>query len=165
QPLRAFPVFLNLQREQPRSLGHLRYLLILRLRQAVARWEQARFPEPLQAYRAFLKYVADVKVAIDFMVKLEVRLNPQASPDEQTLGDEAFVLALVRTIEDLRTARFEGLCFLIDEAEYVISQPWSDDAWSYFRSLKDTEPALKPFLGIVISGHRDLKQYRHRVRC
>lgn len=160
QPLRAFPVYLNLQREQPRSLDHWRYLLVMRLRQAIARWEQVSLGDPLAAYRAFQAHVAEVKVGLDFLVKLEVKLDPRGGGSQEELSNETFVTALVATIAELRRWQVEGICFLVDEADYIVRQTWSSDAWGYVRTLKDVDTALKPFVGFIVSGYRDLKHYR-----
>ena len=165
-PRRAFPVYIDLQRSEPRSLPHFRFLLIARLRQAISRWEQSRFPstgDAIAAYQAFTRRVAEVKVGIDFLAKIEVKLAPNGSGMAEELSDDGFVKALVRTFAELAQWRFEGVCFLIDEAEYVIRHGWAGDAWPYLRSLKDTEMAVSPLLGIVLSGYRDLKEYRQQV--
>jgi hypothetical protein len=166
QPRRAFPVYVDLQRAEPRSLPHFRFLLIARLRQAITRWEQSNLPsaqDAVGAYRTFLRHVAEVKVGVDFLAKIEVKLTPNAAGQADELSDDGFVRALVSTFEDLQQWRFEGVCFLIDEAEYIIRSNWADHAWSYFRSLKDSETAVKSLLGIVLSGYRDLKEYRQQV--
>ena len=59
--------------------------------------------------------------------------------------------------------QFEGVCFLLDETEFVVRQKWANNAWSYFRGLKDTDTALKPFLGFVLAGYRDLRDYQQEV--
>jgi hypothetical protein len=63
----------------------------------------------------------------------------------------------------LRKWQFEGVCFLPDEAEFIVSQAWANDAWSYFRGLKDTDMALKSCLGLLLSGYRTVQEYEQRV--
>lgn len=70
---------------------------------------------------------------------------------------------VLRTFEELQPWHFDGVCFLIDEAEYVIRQGWANNAWPYFRSLKSSNTALGPLMGMVLSGYRDLKNYRQPV--
>lgn len=47
QPRRAFPVHIDLQRLEPRNLSHFRFILVIELRQAIARWEQSRLRDAL----------------------------------------------------------------------------------------------------------------------
>jgi hypothetical protein len=54
-PYRAFPIFVSLAVEQPTSLDHLRYLLSLRLYEAMRRWQKARHTEQPQIYERFLR--------------------------------------------------------------------------------------------------------------
>ena len=53
RPYRAFPVFISLQVEQPENLGHLRYILIARLREALERWKQVPGGTLREMYRQF----------------------------------------------------------------------------------------------------------------
>ena len=57
----------------------------------------------------------------------------------------------------------QWVCFLIDGAEFIVRQDWATDAWAYLRGLKDTDTAIKPVLGLLLSGYRDLKEYQQRV--
>ena len=46
---------------------------------------------------------------------------------------------------------------------YIVHFDWSDDAWSYFRGLTDTDTALKSLIGLIISGYRDVKDYHQKI--
>ena len=70
---------------------------------------------------------------------------------------------LLEIIRQLQKQKFDGVCFLLDGAEFIVRQDWANDAWGYLRGLKDTDTALKPFLGFLLSGYRDLKEYQQRV--
>lgn len=52
---------------------------------------------------------------------------------------------------------------MLDEADFIVRKDWADDAWSFFRGLKDTDTALSPFFGLILSGYRELKEYRQQV--
>lgn len=155
---RPFPVFVGLEVAQPKSLDHLRYLLISQLRDAIFRWKKTPWKNLREAYFSFLRQFAEGKINTGFM-EFSVK-NPD---HERQLGNEDFRQALLRTIEELRGWEFEGICFLLDEAEFIVRQAWANDAWSYFRGLKDNDTALKPFLGLLLSGYRDIKEYEQRV--
>ncbi len=158
-PRRAFPVFVSLNRYQPESLDHLRYLLIRRMRDAIERWENVRTSTVRNLYDAFRSRVAIGEVSLASLIKFKIN-----NPDETRLmGQEDFEEALLQTISELNTKGFEGVCFLLDETEHIVSRAWANDAWSYFRSLKDSDTALKPFLGLVLAGYRDVKEYAQRV--
>jgi len=155
---RPFPVFVGLEVAQPKSLDHLRYLLISQLRDAVSRWNRGPLKNIRKAYRRFLGQITEGKINTGFM---EFSVE---NPDHvRQLDNEDFRQALLKTIEELRKWEFEGICFLLDEAEFIVRQEWANDAWSYFRGLKDNDTALKPFLGLLLSGYRDVKEYEQRV--
>jgi hypothetical protein len=163
-PRRAFAVYVDLQLVQPQDPDNLRYLLIARLREAMSRWEQT--PQAALAvaemYRQFLSRVAGVEVTLHFFAQLDVKVNLN-NPAERRLDHQDFRRALLKPLSDLQGWGFTGVCFLLDEAEFVVREEWANDAWSYFRGLKDGDDALKSRLGLVLSGYRDLKHYRQRV--
>lgn len=160
---RAFPVFINLQVEQPKDLDCLRYLLIARLREAIARWRQVPGAALREMYRQFLAQVVGGEVTLSFLKAINVKLNITNPDHEQRLTHDDFRKALLKTIDELQEWQFEGVCFLLDGAEFIVNQAWANDAWSYFRGLKDTDTAVKPFLGFFLSGYRSLKEYQQAV--
>ena len=153
----AFPVLLNLERDQPNSLSNLRYILTLRLCRSLDRWRKVRWVGLRNTYRQFLRQVASAEATIGFL-KLNVA-NPER---ERQLVDEDFRSSLASIIQDLQNYGFGGVCFLFDEAEFIVRRDWADDAWSYLRGLKHDE-SLGPTLGFVISGYRAVKEYSNRV--
>lgn len=155
----AFPVFISLDVEQPKSLDNLRYILLRRLREAVERWRKATGPTLRAIYRSYLSQVASAEVAIGPFVKVKVT-NLDA---ERRLDHDDFRLTLLDMFSRVAELGFEGVLYLLDEAEYVVRSPWANDAWSYIRGLKDADMAIKPFLGVVLSGYRDLRMYQQRV--
>ncbi len=160
---RAFPVLLNLQLEQPKDLDNLRYLLIARLREAIERWKEVPLAGTRQMYREFLNRVKGGEVTFSFLQQLNIKLNIDNPDRERRLNNDSFRIAFLKTIEELRKSNFQGVCFLIDGSEFIVRQNWASDAWSYLRGLKDTDTAIKPFLGLLLSGYRDLKEYQQRV--
>jgi hypothetical protein len=156
---RAFPVFVSLEVEQPQNLSNLRYILITRLREAIDRWRQVPWTGLSDTYRRFLRQVSDGQISLGFLLKLNI-----SNPDrERQLIHDDFRQALLRTIDELGDLGFEGITFLLDEAEFIVRRDWANDAWSYLRGLKDTDTALKPFVGFILSGYRDVKEYEQRV--
>jgi len=86
------------------------------------------------------------------------------NPDcDRSLIHEDFRQDLLKIIKQLQQKQFTGVCFLLDGSEFIVSQDWANDAWSYLRALKDTDTALKPFVGFILSGYRDLKDYQQAV--
>jgi len=162
-PRRAFPVLINLQLEQPKDLDNLRYLLIARLREAIERWRDVPLASLRQMYHQFLTQVKGGEVTLSFLKQLNIKLNINNPDYERRLDNDSFRLAFLKTIEELRKLNFQGVCFLIDGAEFIVDKNWASDAWSYLRGLKDTDTAIKPFLGLLLSGYRDLKEYQQRV--
>ncbi len=159
---RAFPVFISLDVEQPESLDHFRYILIRRLRDAIERWENVPKSTIREMYEAFGRRVAIREVSLASLIKVNLQ-NPKNPDDDRLMGHDDFREALLKTISELRDKGFEGVNFLLDEAEFVVRKDWANDAWSYFRGLKDKDIALKPFLGFILSGYRDVKEYEQRV--
>ncbi|MEH2320741.1 ATP-binding protein [Nostoc sp.] len=162
-PRRAFPVLINLQLEQPKDLDNLRYLLIARFREAIERWRDVPLTEFRQMYREFLSQIKSGEVTLSFLKQLNIKLNINNPDSERRLNNDSFRLAFLKTTEELRKLNFQGVCFLIDGAEFIVRQNWATDAWSYLRGLKDTDTAIKPCLGLLLSGYRDLKEYQQRV--
>lgn len=161
QQVRAFPVFIDLKVEQPQDLDNFRYLLIVRLREALSQWRQSPGQIFRDKYREFLRRISPTEVIVDFPFNVKARVCLE--DNNRKLENDAFRKAFLQTIDELRKNQFEGVCFLIDEAEFVVSQSWANDAWSYFRGLKDSDMAIHPFLGLVISGYRALKAYQQDV--
>jgi hypothetical protein len=92
-----------------------------------------------------------------------MKFNVSNHDYNKKLNHEDFRQALLKTINELQEWGFEGVCFLLDGSEFIVSQPWANDAWSYLRGLKDTDTALKPFIGFILSGYRNLKDYQQAV--
>ncbi|MBW4473546.1 MAG: hypothetical protein KME45_24695 [Stenomitos rutilans HA7619-LM2] len=160
---RAFPVFMSLQVEQPKDLDSFRYLLIARLREAMNRWRSVPVAALREQYRQFLSQVAGGEVTVGFLSTINLKVNVKNPSYEKRLPHDDFRKALLETINELRTWQFDGVCFLLDGSEFVVSQSWANDAWSYLRGLKDTDTALKPFIGFLFSGYRNLKDYQQAV--
>ena len=154
-----FPVMISLEIEQPVSLDHLRLILIANLRRAFDQWRSQSWANFKRAYRRFLGGFADVKLSVEYMAKLEIKLPGNAAG----LASEDFRRALNASIGDLRQHGFAGVVFLFDEAEFIVRQTWANDAWSYFRGIKDSDLALKPFFHAVISGYRSVHEYQQKA--
>lgn len=170
QPNRALPVFFDFQQEQPTTLDRLRYLLLRRLQEALDTQSQSQphtslwstcgslirntVLKPTQGLR---RRVSGIQVGGGVIgVELDSSLD-------QSLSHEQFRQRLLQQLQQAQKYQFTGICFLLDNAEYVVQQNWSNDAWSYFRALKDTDTAINPFVGFCLSGYRNLKDYQQRV--
>ncbi len=163
---RAFPVLIDLKLEQPKDLDNLRYILIARLREAMERWREIPVTNINQMYPEFLNQVKGAEVTLNFLSSLNINCNINNPDTEKRLNNDNFRLAFLKTKEELRKQKelnFQGVCFLIDGAEFIVRQTWATDAWSYLRGLKDTDIAIKSALGLLLSGYRDLKEYQQRV--
>ena len=161
EPNRALPVLFNLQQQQPKSLDHFLYLLIATLKETIEnpQQEQGAGFDWRSAYQRFLRQVSVNNIAL-FGISLNVT-NPAK---ERRLTNEDFCQDLIHIIGRLREQNCQGICFLFDGAEYIVKQPWANDAWCYLRSLKETTNiTIQPFLGLFLSGYRDLKDYQQRV--
>jgi hypothetical protein len=157
-PYRVFPVLINLNQEQPQSLSALRHLIVIRSREAINEFQNYRLAKCRKSYRRLLQQISGAGVSI-FGISLNFE-NPDTSAE---LSHEAFRQELLKIIRMLKKQNLSGLCLLIDGAEFIVKQNWSNDAWSYFRGLKDTDTALKSFLGLILSGYRNLKDYQQQV--
>lgn len=160
---KAFPVFISLQVEQPNDLDSFRYLLIARLRETMNRWRSIPTSALRIRYREFLTQVDLSEITVSFLSTINLKFNIKNPNSEKKLSHDDFRKALLATINELRTWQIDGVCFLLDGSEFVVSQSWANDAWSYLRGLKDTDTALKPFVGFVFSGYRNLRDYQQAV--
>jgi hypothetical protein len=158
----AFPVLFNLQQERPKSLEQFRYLLIARLQEALAEYYTGNQANWKKTYRRFLRQIPGGSLDLG-LPKFGLKLNVTNPDCDRTLIHEDFRQDLLKIIKQLQQKQFTGVCFLLDGSEFIVSQDWANDAWSYLRALKDTDTALKPFVGFILSGYRDLKDYQQAV--
>lgn len=158
----AFPVLFNLQQERPKSLEEFRYLLIARLQEAFTEYYTGNRANWQKTYRRFLRQIPGGSIDLG-MPKFGLKLNVTNPDCDRTLIHEDFRQDLLKILKQLQQKQFTGVCFLLDGSEFIVSQNWANDAWSYLRALKDTDTALKPFVGFVLSGYRDLKDYQQTV--
>ena len=157
---RAFPVLVNLQLEQPQNADNFRYILIARLRESMERWKQTKLSKLRETYQSYLQQLSSAQISLGPFFKLNIN-NPA---QERRLVQDDFRHILSRSIEELREdLHFDGVCFLLDEAEFVVIQEWGDDAWSYLRGIKDSDRSLKSLFGVLLSGYRGLKNYEQEV--
>jgi Sugar-specific transcriptional regulator TrmB len=158
----AFPVLFNLQQERPKSLEQFRYLLIARLQEAFTEYQSGREADWQKTYRRFLRQIPGGSIDLG-MPKFGLKLNVTNPDCDRSLIHEDFRQDLLKIIKQLQQKQFTGVCFLLDGSEFIVSQDWANDAWSYLRALKDTDTAIKPFVGFILSGYRDLKDYQQTV--
>jgi Sugar-specific transcriptional regulator TrmB len=158
----AFPVLFNLQQERPKSLEQFRYLLIARLQEAFTEYYTGNQANWQKTYRRFLRQIPGGSIDLG-MPKFGLKLNVTNPDCDRTLIHEDFRQDLLKIIKQLQQKQFTGVCFLLDGSEFIVSQDWANDAWSYLRALKDTDTAIKPFVGFILSGYRDLKDYQQAV--
>ncbi len=158
KPRRAFPVFISLQYEQPQDLDNLRYILVARLREAIERWQKV--PPTLlrlrEKYREYRRQVAGANVTFNFLKTVSAKFDITNPDYERRLLRDDFRQALLSTIDELKKwdYEFEGVCFLLDEAEFVVRKDWADDAWSFFRGLKDTDTAWENLFNQLIQDNK-----------
>lgn len=158
----AFPVLFNLQQERPKSLEQFRYLLIARLQEAFAEYYTGNQANWRKTYRRFLRQIPGGSIDLG-LPKFGLKLNVTNPDCDRTLIHEDFRQDLLKIIQQLQQKQFNGVCFILDGSEFIVSQDWANDAWSYLRALKDTDTAIKPFVGFILSGYRDLKDYQQKV--
>lgn len=155
---RPFPVFVDLASEQPKDFPNFLYILIDELRCAIERWRQSPWQGLRRSYNGFLRQIAGAEVTLAFL-KLTIS-NPI---HDRSLAQNDFKDALLATINELLGEGFSGVCFLLDEAEFIVRQAWANDAWSYLRSLKDNNPRIQPLLGFWVSGYRGVREYQQKL--
>lgn len=160
---RPFPVLFNLQQERPENLDHLRYLMIARLQEAFAEYKEGTLSNWRKSYRRLLRQISGAEINVGLPKKVGISLQVTNPDCERRLINEDFRQDLLRIVNSLQKKNFAGVCYLIDGAEFIVSQEWANDAWSYLRALKDTDTALKSFVGLIFSGYRDLKDYQQKV--
>ncbi len=160
---RAFPVYINLRLEQPRSVDHFRFLLIARLRENIDRMKRISSPMLHDAFRQIVSHIDTLEVGIKWAIEFKIKFRDGNASKLEELDNAEFRHLFLLCLSDLRRSQYNGICFLLDEAEVVTKDDWANDAWSYFRALKDTDEAIRPFLGLVLSGYRDLRAYQQRT--
>ena len=115
----AFPVYINLQLEQPRGVAHLRFLLIARLREAIDRWERVPRTVIRDMYQRFLAQVDSVEVGIKWVIDLKVKFSGSSLGPADELSYDELRQAFVTSLEAIQKRHFQGICFLLDEAEFI----------------------------------------------
>lgn len=155
---RAFPVYINLHKDQPKDSDNFRYILISRLRESLVKWQRAPWEGIRKTYLKFLSEIVEADANLGFL-KVKV-LNPTHA---RQFDQKYFEEELKHAISDVDRHGFNGICFLLDEAEFIVRSNWGNDACSYFRALKDSDAAIDPFLGLLFSGYRGVKEYQQRV--
>ena len=164
---RALPVLIDLQKQQPTNLDNFHYLLIKELRKVIQNPKQeTRFiPNLKQKYKFLIKnFICFIKASIASLNLFGFEINLINTDREKKLLDEEFCQDLINLIKKIHQNNYHGICFIFDNSEYLVKQDWSHDACSYLRSLKDTPNiAINPFLGLFLSGYRDLSDYHQKV--
>jgi len=156
--IRAFPVYVNLHKVQPKDSDSLRYVLISSLRESIFKWQRAPWEGLRKTYLRFLNEIVEADANIGIL-KFKIS-NPKRA---RQLDQKNFEEELKQAIADVERNGFDGICFLLDEAEFIVRSDWGNDACSYFRALKDSDAAIEPFLGLLFSGYRGVKEYQQRV--
>ncbi|QLE53970.1 ATP-binding protein (plasmid) [Nostoc sp. C057] len=161
----AFPVLIDLQLEQPKSLDNLRYIMVAKLIKAIEEWQglSRTLTNANEKFRFYLRQLKKGTVALK-IPGLDVGLEVANPNGELCLISDDFERIIFKKIESLREKQFNGICFLLDGAEFITRQEsWANNACSYFRALKDSERELRNSLGIFLSGYRELKEYQQAV--
>lgn len=154
---RAFPVYINLQMVQPKDSDHLRYVLIASFREAFLKWQRSPWQGLRKTYRRFLSEIVEAETNLGvFRFKVVNRTT-------RLMDQQDFEQSFKEALGSVEQSGFEGICFLLDEAEFIVSRDWGNDICSYFRALKDSNVAIEPFLGLLFSGYRGVKEYQQRV--
>jgi hypothetical protein len=98
--VRALPILIDLQQEQPQSLDNFRYILIERLRETILnpKQEKCLLFDLQQIYRRFLRQIDGASISFFESIELNV-----ANPDrERELIHEDFSQDLVNIIQRLQ---------------------------------------------------------------
>lgn len=158
--VRALPVLFNLDEKQPQSLDNFRYLLIEQLKDTINNPQQElKFSTKIQQrWKRLITQIPEGGVQA-FGINLKIN-----NPDIQCcLKDSEFSQDLLNLIGKLQEkSSCNGVIFLLDGADFLIKQDWANDACSYLRSLKETKQEIKNSLGIVLTGFRDIKDYKQQ---
>lgn len=156
---RAFPVFINLQQEQPSSPDNFRYLLIKKLQEAVLSTQFAgNFQLKLQQKKdRTMRQISEGSV--NFLGN-SLKVNNPAI--QRSLINEDFLEDLTNIIKSVQDKKWTGICFLFDGAEFLVRQDWANKIWGYMRGLKENIN-LSAFLGYILSGYSDLKTYQQKT--
>ena len=148
---RTFPVLVNLQREQPRDMEYLLHVMVNRLCEATSSCRE------LLGKTLMGKPSSELDSGI-------IRRETSDLRCKACLTRYEFRRAIINSCDDLQEWNFEGVCFLIDEAEFVVRQAdLANSAWGYFRSLCDDDVAVAPRLGLILTGYRNLNEYQQQV--
>ena len=160
-PYSAFPVFVDLQLHQPASLGQLRHLLSTQLRAAMRVWGRIRKLGTPSGYERFLQRM--IRREMDVVIGVPPISVTLKSPLKQTreIRHDEFFSSLVFQIARLRRKGFRGVCFLLDEADFIVRKDWSSDSWSYFRGLKENT-TLRSSFGLLLSGFRTVRDFQQK---
>lgn len=160
-PYSAFPVFVDLQLYQPASLGQLRFLLSTQLRVAMRVWGRIRKPRRPLVYERFLQGM--IRRELDVVIGVPPISVTLKSPLKRgrEIRHEEFFSNLVYQIARLRRNGFRGVCFLLDEADFIVQKDWSSDSWSYFRGLKENT-TLRSSFGLLLSGFRTVRDFQQK---
>lgn len=158
----ALPVFIDLQFHQPDSLGSLRYRMNKQLGIAIRAWARAGGRKTEGAYREYSELVRIMMGRESSTTITTGILKVKILSRKRQLEHDEFIAAFRRQVIRLRRREFKGVCFLFDGAEHIVGQSWADDAWSYFRGLKE-DLEFGSSLGLVLSGYRSVKEFQQRV--
>jgi len=159
----AFPVLINLQLVQPNNLDNLLYIMICQLIKAMEEWHELPKSSLREDYRSYRRQLVKGTIAIK-LPGLEASFEVDNPNRERRLIKEDFKRELLKKLSDLRQNNFNGVCFILDGAEFITRQEsWAGDACSYFRGLKDFDRDIRPFFGIILSGYREVKEYQQKI--
>ena len=85
-------------------------------------------------------------------------------PVPESVTTRLFEERLRDSIGLLRRSSYSGVCFLLDECEQLVGQPWwKDDASAVLRSFLESRHFMK-HVGFVLTGFRSLRDHRAEGR-
>src|ERR1700738_455353 len=96
---RAFPVYVNLHKVQPKDSDNLRYILISSLSEAIVKWHRSPLMGLRKRYLRFLNEIVEAEVALGFL-KLKI-LNPDGARQfDQGYFEEGLTRAIAHLADD-----------------------------------------------------------------
>ena len=107
-----------------------------------------------EMYRSFLNQVTSTRLRLDHLSSM------WQLKDSKIFDHDSFSVAFLNAADEVKEMGFDGVCFLLDEADFIVRRAWSDEVCGYLRGIKDSDTRLRQLLGLVLTGFRDLRNYR-----
>lgn len=157
-PRFAFPLFLDLNVERPTDLENFCYLLIARLRKAINVFTGIPGLAVRKVFKESIQQIKSGEISLLGLCKFTID-NPDR---ERRLNNDDFQAAFRSLQKTLENSGFQGVCILLDNADFILSKNWADDFSRYFHGLKN-DVNIKDYFGLVLSGYKTLRDYKQQI--